>query len=507
MRIAFIVYALLCLSTAKADVLLTAPIGSASGFGSQLSGAYGISCGICPGGAGTNSMVGETFIAPGGYPSLQSFQFYLQSTDFSTNLKLTAFVIPWANDLYPTGTLGPLGTFNNSIGGPSGAPVFVSSPINFVADSYNAAHYTPVQVNTGGLMLQPGQAYVIGLTTDDPNSPQPNTPFPAGPDNFTTSQGFASVAIVPSHPTGDGGGGLALARSTYIFGGPGNGTIIGYGGNQGGIGNFQSLSNGPYWNNLNNPANDAQVFPGFDYGDLAFDANFQATFTLSGTLAPTQQGLEYKELVYQLSDGVTTVNGLEALSGTCAALDICQFSQTLTYGAPLGFTPTSVKYTVLGFYGGGPQAGDVSCAFGFCSVFQNPDIFALTNSGFSGDFQDFWSPQLNNTSCTGPIQPPVCSDPRTASEDLLASMFYNGQTLLSENVSPGAYANFAPAGLGGGGNSQILDFSGGVFNGNADLTPSTSNEGPSSVPEPGGMGAIGLLLPTLWLRKRWSGNR
>ena len=236
--------------------------------------------------------------------------------------------------MYPTGTLGPLGSFNDSVGGSGGPPVFVSNTINFSANSSNLVNYVPVQINTNGLILQSGQAYVIGLTTADPNSSDPGVAYPTGiNDNFNTSQGFASVALVPSHPNGDGHGGYIAPQAVGLY--PG-GVFAGYGGNLGGLGDFASLLDTPYWNNLNNPGGDAYVFPGHDYGDLAYSADFQPTFTLTGTVAPLTQDLTYKELVYSLSDGVTTVKGTEQLSGSCAALAICPFSQTLSYAAPAG---------------------------------------------------------------------------------------------------------------------------------------------------------------------------
>ena len=90
----FLAGALSFVTPAKADAVLTAPIGLASGYGSQLSGAYGIPCLYCPNGYGTNGTIAETLIAPAGNPSLNSFTFYLQASGYATNLNLTAFVIP-----------------------------------------------------------------------------------------------------------------------------------------------------------------------------------------------------------------------------------------------------------------------------------------------------------------------------------------------------------------------------------------------------------------------------
>lgn len=471
---------------AFADVVFSAPMVSAPSttpFAPYLT-FYG-------GGYWYPAVAGETFIAPAGAPVLQSFTFYMNSNADVLRQLITGFVSSWNGpDLYPDGTqsfgaakssplyLSPMVDFHSSYGGGldslNGLGLNTTNALDITA--VGGTTFQPITIDTGGLNLTPGHEYVIGLTMADPNSPMPDTFNPAGPDNYTYSIGGSGLAVVQHQASGDGQGGAVTQLNA---------------------GNFQAIEDGLWWNN-GNPGITNPVVTGFDIGDLAFNADFRSTITLSGTLSPTVKDLQYKELIFRLSDGTTTINGYGALNGTCLAGHTCSFSDDVAYTSPAGFAPTSIEYTIMGFYGNpsdpnyGPQGGDVSCNFGFCNVSGNPDIFALTDMPAGTSFNDFWA-SIGGGMGLGP-------------EYNVAGTFYNGHLLSGDIIPAGAYAHFVSSLLGGSLSSgNIMDFTDGVLNGSASINAYSSMDVETGVPEPGTGLITGLLaagLPIAWRRKR-----
>jgi hypothetical protein len=98
---------------------------------------------------------GQTFIAPGATNSLLSFTFYL--TDFTPgdSVMYQAAVYSWSGSLQ--GGSGPQGAVGSSLF--SVNQVFVDN-----------GGFQAVTIDTGGVDLTPGGAYVVLLTTSDPTS-------------------------------------------------------------------------------------------------------------------------------------------------------------------------------------------------------------------------------------------------------------------------------------------------------------------------------------------------
>jgi hypothetical protein len=101
--------------------------------------------------SGFSPTFGQTFLAPSGPNSLLSFSFFL--TDFTPGDTLTyqAAVFSWSGSL-----LG-----GNPPQGATGSPVFLSAPRTFI----DTGNFQEVLINTGGVDLTPGGAYVALLTT------------------------------------------------------------------------------------------------------------------------------------------------------------------------------------------------------------------------------------------------------------------------------------------------------------------------------------------------------
>jgi hypothetical protein len=174
-----------------------------------------------PGGAA--STYGETFIAPTD-SVLQSFTFEFNQVG---NTSITADVYAWSGSLFSGST---------SLQGATGSPLF-STPETLVGTGAFAAE----TINTGGVDLTAGQAYVILF--NDP----------------TEGGAHASFGLT-DHEAGDGGGGL----------------------------NFAFLGPVPTNGNWHNDAE--------DFGDLAFSATFTAPAVASpvpepGSLALLGTGL------------------------------------------------------------------------------------------------------------------------------------------------------------------------------------------------------------------------
>ncbi len=106
--------------------------------------------------SGYTATVGQTFLAPASVLSLNSFSF--EVTDFTpgSTLSFQAAVYAWSGSL-----LG-----GNSPQGASGPALFTSPDMVFV----DTGSFQMVTINTGGIALTPGTAYIALLTTSDPGS-------------------------------------------------------------------------------------------------------------------------------------------------------------------------------------------------------------------------------------------------------------------------------------------------------------------------------------------------
>lgn len=106
--------------------------------------------------SGYTATVGQTFVAPSGVLTLNSLSF--EVTDFTpgSTLSFQAAVCAWSRSL-----LG-----GNSPQGATGPAHFTSPDMVFV----DSGSFQTVTINTGGIALTPGAAYIDLLTTSDPGS-------------------------------------------------------------------------------------------------------------------------------------------------------------------------------------------------------------------------------------------------------------------------------------------------------------------------------------------------
>ncbi len=133
-------------------------------------------------GPGGTQTYGETFIAPSD-STLQSFTFYLRSDSGTTTFQ--ADVYAWSGNLKG----------GNSPQGATGPALFTSPNMSLTANG----SFQTVTVNTGGVSLTPGHAYVALLTTSDPASILANT---------GSFQSWEWGDTQLTHVANDGGGGF-----------------------------------------------------------------------------------------------------------------------------------------------------------------------------------------------------------------------------------------------------------------------------------------------------------
>ncbi|HUA66674.1 MAG TPA: hypothetical protein VME24_12560 [Alphaproteobacteria bacterium] len=148
---------------------LAAAVPSARGqeqYSFDTASAWNTEDGIIGGlGPGQSSTMGETIIAPDAAEvTLNDFKFYGQSyypEGGYANLDLEAFVYAWSGNVTGTG------------GGAVGAPLYLGPAFTYSPPPPPGNHWdgpwTPLMVTLGqGVSLNPGQAYVIGVTLSDP---------------------------------------------------------------------------------------------------------------------------------------------------------------------------------------------------------------------------------------------------------------------------------------------------------------------------------------------------
>lgn len=127
---------------------------------------------------------GQTFVAPTADTVLHGFTFYLAGAAPGASLTFQADLYAWSGSLQA----------GHAPQGATGAPLFTSGPLT-ITDS---GGFQAVTIDTGGVALTAGGAYVALLTTSDPASLAADGSSPA-----TFRWG-----LVAGHPSGDGGGGL-----------------------------------------------------------------------------------------------------------------------------------------------------------------------------------------------------------------------------------------------------------------------------------------------------------
>lgn len=146
----------------------------------NTTGSWNGSSAVTPFGQPNTATYGQTFVAPTDNV-LQNFTFYLEG---SAHLQVQGEVFAWSGAL----------TGGNPPQGATGTPLFVSSPITVGPTS----GFQPVTVNTGGVVLTPGQDYIALLTISGPD-----------PTDYTNSSGTDLWGtILFSHVANDGGGGF-----------------------------------------------------------------------------------------------------------------------------------------------------------------------------------------------------------------------------------------------------------------------------------------------------------
>lgn len=453
--------------------------------------------------------IGQTIIAPVSTPVLESYTFY--ATAPSWTYHLTAFVSSWNSQgqMYPDGS-ADFNSYDVVFGGTTGIPLYVSPTIN--ASVGNTVTPLIITNTTGGLGLNlvPGQAYVLGLTVANPNETAtdlvpPNNPpwsdiyrsdpqFDHDPtlleyeDNYTHNPMgdlALQMLITGKSPSTDGGGGLVME----------------------GLGdNWPTVVNGKWWDNYCDWSNGAGACtypyqPGYPADTASWDMEFEATFdpvlTFDGTFSPGDQDLQFKELVYNMSDGnpAHDIRGWVALNDVCQAHETCHFLDAIPYQSPEGNVVTSVRYTILGFYGA--TGGPATHMDNGVELVDAANLFAIANGGYlSGSdpdhtFDHFWDPIM----CFGePNQ--VCGPWRTGNdeENQLALQLRDG---LYGYAYPGSWDNMPSSGSTGG---DIVNFSDSVGNGTFQMYAHSSEQ--TGVPEPAGTGMLaGLLLFLAWRSK------
>ena len=229
------------------------------------------------------------------------------------------------------------------------------------------------------------------------------------------------------------------------------------------------------------------------------------TIVFNGTVSPGSEPVSNFELLYYASDPnpvfVIPQNrfGFIPLAGSCAGNATCGLSGSMTFDVPLGWSPTTSKYTILGYYDGGPGPGDVGTPpgpFSFAHVFSNPRVFVLTDPGFLGGgvFESLYQPVF-------------------LSETTISTHIYNGWTDPYPAAAASDAATFMSLNLadfpnvaldGSFGLGTIWDYSGGLVNGSASFEAHIQSD--EVVPEPSTVvllsGGLGLLTLAIHRRRR-----
>jgi hypothetical protein len=143
--------------------------------------AWNGSSSIQPFGFPNTATYGQTFVAPSGANVLENFTFYLDGAP-GTTLDIQAEIFSWSGNMYG----------GNPPQGATGIALYTSSSFFF----NGSGTFVPVTVNTGGVVLTPGQNYVALFTISNPAD--------YANSNGTVIWGDLQV----QHVAGDGGGGF-----------------------------------------------------------------------------------------------------------------------------------------------------------------------------------------------------------------------------------------------------------------------------------------------------------
>jgi hypothetical protein len=141
--------------------------------------------------SGATATYGQTFIAPTGDNVLQNFTFYVNGFGGQGTVTYQADVYAWSGSLVA----------GNSPQGSTGSPLFSLSNLTFTDNG----SFQAVTINTGGVALTPGNAYVALFTTSDPTSITANS---------DSTGNFAFGANLFAHGSNNGGGGFNYYDNT-----------------------------------------------------------------------------------------------------------------------------------------------------------------------------------------------------------------------------------------------------------------------------------------------------
>jgi len=115
---------------------------------------------IYPWGPSDTATYGQTFIAPVGAPVLNAFTFHITGNGPQPTVTFQADVFAWSGSLLGAGG-----------GGAIGPALFTQSNMTLT----DTGAFQAVTVNTGNLVLTPGNQYVALFTISDPASQAANT--------------------------------------------------------------------------------------------------------------------------------------------------------------------------------------------------------------------------------------------------------------------------------------------------------------------------------------------
>jgi hypothetical protein len=142
--------------------------------------------------SGFTPTIGQAFLAPGNVLTLDSFSFHITDFNPGDTLSYQAAVYAWSGSL-----LG-----GNSPQGAIGPALYTSPDMVFV----DTGDFQKVSIDTGGITLTPGAAYVALLTTSDSGSTAANSSslnlFELGVTGFYV------------HQQNNGGGGFNFYNNT-----------------------------------------------------------------------------------------------------------------------------------------------------------------------------------------------------------------------------------------------------------------------------------------------------
>jgi hypothetical protein len=227
--------------------------------------------------------------------------------------------------------------------------------------------------------------------------------------------------------------------------------------------------------------------------DVMFQLNIDAEVTTG--LSP----ISNIGIIYAGSDGITAFTSIMQASPTnsCAASSSCTISGSSEKLLPDNWLPSLYSvYTLIGFYDGGPDPGDVTGPLFNWTVNSNPKVFVLADNGvnLTGEvFEDAFD---------GATELQVATDVYNA---YFAGHRDNVQNLVLQNTSSFPSAAFSSVnttfGTAIGSSGTLYNFTNGAQNGSAEILISLQNTA-AAVPEPSTWMLLGGALALLVLKRR-----